>query len=120
MGSPVTTDQPVRFGARTWRGVLAVSATAAVLACVIDLVFAYDLDMSDLAPAIWPICFVAFLLLLFGASVEWTITDDQGQIWVDSVGTATLLGPLPESLPRTSPMRLRSRSERRLALHHPS
>jgi hypothetical protein len=67
-------DQQVRFWARTWRGVLAVAGVAAVLASGIDLVFAYDLDLSDLAPAIWPICFLALLLLLLGASVEWSIT----------------------------------------------
>ena len=67
------TDQPVRLWARTWQGLLTVVGLAATLACFVDLVLVYSLDLSDWAPAIWPICFVIWLFMLLGLTVEWTI-----------------------------------------------
>jgi len=72
------TDQPVRFGARTWRGVLGLLALGAAAACLLALVLARSLiaqgfDWADWALVIPIVVFTVVWLVIMAAITEWTI-----------------------------------------------
>jgi hypothetical protein len=72
------TDQPVRFGARTWRAVLGLLALGAAAACVLALVLARWLiaqgfDWADWALVIPIVAFTVLWLVIMAAITEWTI-----------------------------------------------
>lgn len=72
-----TTDGPFRWGARTWRVVLAQAGVVSAGACAVALVFALAFGWSEWAVAIGFIFFVAIWLLLVALSTEWSIADHE-------------------------------------------
>jgi uncharacterized RDD family membrane protein YckC len=73
IGSTDATDQPVRWAARTRRGVLARLGFIAVAASLLDLEFALGLGSSDWALAVGLIAFLVLLLFMLAGTTEWTI-----------------------------------------------
>ena len=70
IGSTDATDQPVRWAARTRRGVLARLGFIAVAACLLDLEFALGLGSSDWALVVGPIVFLVLLLFMLAGTTE--------------------------------------------------
>jgi hypothetical protein len=87
---PSATDRPIRFAARTRRGVLARLAFVAAAASLLDFELTVGSGWSDLAPAIWIIAFIGLLLLVFAITTEWTISRHElrRRAWLSRPGRA--------------------------------
>ena len=66
-------DQPVRFNARTWRGVLAQMGLIAAAACQLTLTLALGYGWDGWMLAIPVILFIVIFVPIVGYGVEWTV-----------------------------------------------
>jgi hypothetical protein len=84
-----TAHQPVRLGARTWRGVLAQAGVIAAGACIVALIFAIAFGWSEWALALALVFFVATWLLVLSMGTEWTVADHEllRRRWLSRPGT---------------------------------
>ncbi len=102
MDSTGAPDQPFRFGARTWRGLLAQAGVIAVGACLLALMSALAFGWSEWVLVLGLIFFWATWLLLLGASTEWTIAEHElrRRRWLSRPGSESsivmTLGPQVE------------------------
>jgi hypothetical protein len=82
MDSEGATDQPVRFGARTWRGVLGLLGVGAAAIGILAFVLARSLivqgfDWVDPVMLVPIPVVIAIGLVILGTITEWTIADHE-------------------------------------------